>query len=78
MTCFYLPMDLVRQANLGYVFANFMNVIRASTFWKAFNKYRWNVGLNRKTSQVSLATIQQKRKSLPYIWHSDQMKIYHS
>jgi hypothetical protein len=37
---YYLPMDFVRRANLGYSFVNFMNAVGASRFWKAFNKYK--------------------------------------
>ncbi|KAI5597678.1 hypothetical protein BDE02_02G081000 [Populus trichocarpa] len=57
---FYLPMDFVRRANLGYAFVNFTNAAGALRFRKAFNKYKWDVGANRKTCEVSLATIQGK------------------
>jgi hypothetical protein len=59
-------MDLVTLVDLGYVFATFMNVVRVSRFWKALNKYKWDVGSNCKTCEVSLKTIQEKRMSLPY------------
>jgi hypothetical protein len=39
-------MDLVRLVDLGYVFANFTNVVRVSRFWKALNKYKWDIGSN--------------------------------
>ncbi|CAK7347045.1 unnamed protein product [Dovyalis caffra] len=55
-----VPNQLGRRANLGYAFVNFTNVVGASRFWKAFNKYKWNVGSNRKTCEVSWATIQGK------------------
>ncbi|KAJ6337462.1 hypothetical protein OIU76_007188 [Salix suchowensis] len=57
---FYLPMDFVRRANLGYAFVNFTNTDGALRFWKAFDKYKWNIGSKRKTCEVSLATIQGK------------------
>lgn len=41
-----------------------MNVVRASRFWKALNKYKRNVGSNHKTCEVSLQIIQEKGKSL--------------
>ena len=71
-------MHLVRLVDLRYVFANFMNVVGALRFQKALNKYEWDVGSNYKTSEVSLKTIEEKRKSLPHVWHSDQIKHYHS
>jgi hypothetical protein len=71
-------MDLVRRENLGYAFINFTNAVRASIFWKAFNKYKWNVVSNHKICEASLATIQVKGKSLPHVWHSDQINIYRS
>jgi len=50
-------MGLIRKVNLGYAFANFTNTVRASRFWKVFNKYKWNIGSNRKTREVYLLTI---------------------
>ncbi|KAF9687248.1 hypothetical protein SADUNF_Sadunf02G0073800 [Salix dunnii] len=49
-----------RRANLGYAFVNFTNTDGALRFWKAFDKYKWNIGSKRKTCEVSLATIQGK------------------
>ena len=73
---FYLLMHLMRLVDLRYVFVNFMNVVGALRFQKALNKYKWDVGSNCKTCEVSLKTIQEKRKSLPHAWHSDQIKNY--
>jgi hypothetical protein len=61
-----LAIGLVRGANLCYAFANFTNAIEALRFWKAFNKYKWNVSSNHKICEVSLTTIQEKGESLSH------------
>ncbi|KAB5568637.1 hypothetical protein DKX38_002430 [Salix brachista] len=55
-----LSQKIRRRANLGYAFVNFTNTDGALRFWKAFDKYKWNIGSKRKTCEVSLATIQGK------------------
>jgi len=65
-------------SKFGQCFTNFTNAVEALRFWKALNKYKWNVGSNRKTCEVFFTIIQRKGKSLPHVGQSAQTKIYHN
>ncbi|WCJ44589.1 MEI2 C-terminal RRM only like 1 [Euphorbia peplus] len=56
----YLPMDFRTGGNLGYAFVNFTKSVGASRFFNAFNGYKWDVPINKKTCKICFAKLQGK------------------
>eukprot|EP00927_Polykrikos_kofoidii_P072146 TRINITY_DN68298_c0_g1_i1.p1 TRINITY_DN68298_c0_g1~~TRINITY_DN68298_c0_g1_i1.p1 ORF type:complete len:437 (+),score=60.09 TRINITY_DN68298_c0_g1_i1:124-1434(+) len=66
---FYLPIDRLNGANLGYAFVNFVNASLAASFVDAFQGRRMRRFSSRKTIEVMAADIQGYEKNKAhYAW----------
>ncbi|KFK32892.1 hypothetical protein AALP_AA6G301400 [Arabis alpina] len=59
---FYLPMDFVKRANLGYAFVNFTSSIAAVRFHREFDHFFWAYPKTNKTCRITVAKFQGKEE----------------
>ncbi|XP_043697708.1 protein terminal ear1 homolog [Telopea speciosissima] len=67
----YLPMDFKSNLNKGYAFVNFTTTAGAFRFFRAYDKYKWDLFQTRKTCEIDFAEIQGREDLVKHFMKSN-------